>query len=86
MSYATLENEIRALPESYIEEISQFIVYLKLKDRFAAFENGNSYEAALSAWRNDSKPLFDSAEDAEFMEKAFDSALTREVYKAKEIW
>ena len=40
MSHAALENEIRTLSESYyIEEISQFIVYLKLKERFSAFEN-----------------------------------------------
>ena len=41
MSYDILENEIRTLPESYISEISQFIVYLKLKDHFAHYEEFN---------------------------------------------
>ena len=58
MGYEALENEIRMLPESYISEISQFILYLKLKDRYSDFEKGNSYENALSKWRKDSASLF----------------------------
>ncbi|MBR0496631.1 MAG: hypothetical protein IJJ71_10705 [Treponema sp.] len=71
MSYDVLEKEIRALPESYISEISQFIMYLKLKDHFSDFESNNSYESALSAWRNGSKSLFENPSDAAFMQNAF---------------
>jgi hypothetical protein len=84
MSYEALEREIRLLPESYIAEISQFIMYLKLKERFSDFEN--SYESALSSWRKDSKSLFENADDSSFMQTAFDNIHSDETYSAKEIW
>ncbi len=81
MSHTALEKEIRALPESYISEISQFIVYLKLKEHFSAFENSNSYENALALWRNDSASLFSNPEDSAFMQNAFAPPRSREIYK-----
>lgn len=39
MPYEVLEKEIKTLSETDIAEVSDFIVYLKLKDRFADFEN-----------------------------------------------
>ena len=86
MSHAALENEIRSLPESYIAEISQFIMYLKLKEHFAAFENSNSYEKALLSWRNASSTLFANPDDAAFIQNAFEANRSKEIYKAKEIW
>ncbi|MCR5724668.1 MAG: hypothetical protein K6G80_06230 [Treponema sp.] len=86
MSYEVLENEIRSLPESYISEISQFIMYLKLKERYSDFESKNSYENALQAWRKKSAALFENADDAAFMEHAFDTTHSQETYKAKDIW
>lgn len=85
MSYELLAEEIKTLPESYISEISDFVVYLKLKSKFEDFENQNdSYTAALSAWREKSKDLFN--EDAQFMNTAFETNRSKEIYKTKEIW
>lgn len=39
MNYETLEKQIKTLTESDIAEVSDFIVYLKLKERFSDFEN-----------------------------------------------
>ena len=86
MSHAALEKEIRALPESYLAEISQFIMYLKLKERFSAFESSDSYENALTLWRNDTASLFENSEDSAFMQNAFEGSHSVETYKAKEIW
>lgn len=45
MSYKTLEKEIKTLPESSISELEDFIVYLKLKEKFSDFEsNSDSYK------------------------------------------
>ena len=85
MSYDTLEKEIRALPESYMAEISQFITYLRLKDRFSDYENRRPYETALSEWRRDSAALFENPEDAAFLQGAFDAAQSQEGYRPKEI-
>ena len=80
-----LAEEIKTLPESYISQISDFIVYLKLKEKFDDYENHkDSYNQALSSWRSASKDLFE--EDAQFMDSAFEVKRSQEVYKAKEIW
>ncbi len=90
MPYETLVKEIQSvknLPEEYIAELGDFITYLKLKAKFADFENSpDAYFNALEKWRNDTKELFDNSEDANFMEHAFDNIRSKEVYKAKEIW
>lgn len=90
MSYETLVKElqsVRTLPAEYINELGEFIAYIKLKAKFADFENNtNAYMDALTKWRNDSKDLFDNPEDANFLEHAFDNVRSKEVYKAKEIW
>ena len=38
MSYEMIEREIRALPEDCISEVGEFIMYLKLRMKFADFE------------------------------------------------
>ncbi len=87
MSIDTLTSQIRALPESCISELSDFIVYLQMKVRFAEFEeHSDRYKMALSKWRQDSQDLFDNEEDALFMQHAFDDMRSKEVYNAKEIW
>lgn len=87
MSYEALERELRTLSDADISRISQFIVYLKLKEKFSEFENcSDAYENALSSWRDESKSLFENPDDSAFMQSAFDSARSRETYKAKEIW
>jgi len=85
MSYELLAEEIKTLPESYISQISDFIVYLKLKEKFDDYENHkDSYEEALSKWRRDSKELFEK--DTQFMNSAFETKRSQDVYRAKEIW
>lgn len=39
MSYEVLEKEIKTLPKEYIDELEDFVTYLKLKAKFAEFEN-----------------------------------------------
>lgn len=39
MSYEALAEKIKTLPESAMDEISDFITYIKLKERFSDFEN-----------------------------------------------
>ena len=41
MSYEILEKEIKGLPEAYLSEISQFVMYLKLKAHFADYDEFN---------------------------------------------
>ncbi|MCR5079940.1 MAG: hypothetical protein K6B17_01175 [Treponema sp.] len=85
MSGAMLAEEIKNLPDSYISQISDFIMYLKLKSKFNDFESHkDSYKEAISRWRNDSKELF--ADDAQFMNSAFELNRSQEMYKPKEIW
>lgn len=86
MNYETLEKQIKTLTESDIAEVSDFIVYLKLKERFSDFENQNSYKNAIEKWRENSKELFENEADKEFMQHAFDNVRSNEVYSAKEIW
>lgn len=86
MNYETLEKQIKTLTESDIAEVSDFIVYLKLKERFSDFENQNSYKSAIEKWRENSKELFENEADKEFMQHAFDNVRSNEVYSAKEIW
>lgn len=43
MRYEILEKEIKTLPESSIAELEDFIVYLKLKEKFSDFENNNTF-------------------------------------------
>ena len=50
MSYEALEQELRTLSDTDISRISQFIVYLKLKEKFSEFENcSDAYENVLSS-------------------------------------
>lgn len=86
MSYSTIEKELRKLPKSYLSEISQFIIYLKLKKHFSDFEEGNSYENALAAWRSDSADLFVNSKDSAFMQSAFENCRSTQAYTAKKIW
>ena len=73
MSYDVLEKEIKTLPEQCYAELSDFIVYLKLKSKFSEFESrSSSYNDAVEKWRADSADLFKSKDDAEFMEHAFE--------------
>ena len=84
MGYEMIAEQIATLPEAYISELSDFIVYLKLKAKFQDFET-LSYENALLKWREDSKELFANKEDAAFIQKAFENR-SKEVYVQKEIW
>ncbi len=87
MSYDVLAQELKTLPEEYLSEIMQFVVYLKLKEKFSDYNNKTlSYEKALSSWRDESKTLFDNDDDASFMETAFDFNRRNEIYAAREIW
>lgn len=87
MSYETIAEQIKSLPEECIPELGDFIAYLKLRAKFKDFEQQtDSYKAALKSWRDISKSLFENNEDAAFMQTAFDAVHDREPYKAKEIW
>lgn len=87
MSYDVLEKEIKTLPEQCYAELSDFIVYLKLKSKFSEFENRNSsYNDAVEKWRADSADLFKSKDDAEFMEHAFEKTGDAPEFHPKEIW
>ncbi len=46
----------------------------------------SSYKTALAKWREESKGLFENPEDAEFMDHAFESEESKEIYNEKEIW
>lgn len=39
MSYEALAEQIKTLPEAAIDEVNDFITYIKLKSHFADFEN-----------------------------------------------
>lgn len=87
MSYEVLEKEIQSLPQEYISEVADFIVYLKLKSRFADFEHSSlSYKEALQKWRDDSSSLFSNDDDLNFMQHAFDNIHSNEVYSKKDVW
>lgn len=43
MRYEILEKEIKMLPESSIAELEDFIIYLKLKEKFSDFENNSTF-------------------------------------------
>lgn len=68
-------------------EILKGIVSLKSNVKIhQSDEKINEYKEALSAWKKDSKELFENKEDAEFMQHAFDNISSKENYTAKEIW
>lgn len=78
----TLENV-----DHQLLEILKGIVSLKSNVKMhQSDEKINEYKEALSAWKKDSKDLFENKEDAEFMQHAFDNISSKEIYSAKEIW
>ena len=87
MSYETLVEEIKELPEECISELNNIVISMKLRYKAQEAEGRNyAFEKALAHWRAESEDLFANPDDASFMEHAFDVCGNKEMYKSKEIW
>ena len=70
MSYEALAEEIKTLPESYLAEINDFVIYLKLKTKFGDYENSSNSRqsrlAALSEFAGSMKKSWQSVDALEY--------------------
>ncbi len=77
---------INELPDEKIYEVVMFARFISSYDENGNSSSGSSYKRAVENWRKNSDSVFESEDDREFMQHAFDSVRSKELYSAKEIW